>query len=58
MSEQQTNDSVLKGQDKAVYTRQQKGHSILIAILTAGYLGLGIVLIPYYCLSPNHYWHM
>jgi hypothetical protein len=46
---------VRKARDRAVYTRQQKGHS-----LTKHLLFGGIVLwIPaiYYHFSPNHYWH-
>ncbi len=41
-----------------VYTRQQKGHSILLAVFTGGYFGFGFPLIIYYILSPNHYWHL
>lgn len=47
----------VKQQGDKTYIRQQKGHSIIVAILTVGYFGIGLFLIPYYCLSPNHYWH-
>lgn len=44
-----------KARDKAVYTRQQKGHSLILH-LTLGALVLWIPAI-YYSISPNHYWH-
>lgn len=43
--------------DGANYTRVQKGHSIVIHILLCG-VGIGFITIPYYSLSPNHYWHL
>ena len=43
--------------DGANYTRVQKGHSIVIHILLCG-IGIGFITIPYYSLSPNHYWHL
>lgn len=46
----------LKGRDKAVYTRQQKGHSLILNLLLIGPLTLFITTI-YYSVSPNHYWH-
>lgn len=46
---------VKQGRDKAVYTRQQKGHSLTLWILFGGLL-LWIPAI-YYSVSPNHYWH-
>lgn len=46
----------LKGRDKAVYTRQQKGHSLTLHILLA-FLVIGLFTIPYISLSKNHYWH-
>lgn len=45
----------LKGRDKAVYTRQQKGHSLTKHLLF-GWLLLWIPTI-YYSVSKNHYWH-
>lgn len=55
MSEQQPNNEVRQGRDKAVYTRQQKGHSLTKHLL----LGVFVLWIPtiYYSISPNHYWH-
>lgn len=46
----------LKGRDKAVYTRQQKGHSLVLHIFLA-FLLVGLFTIPYYSISKNHYWH-
>lgn len=39
-----------------VYTRQQKGHSIVLHLC----LGWVVLWIPtiYYAVSPNHYWHV
>lgn len=48
----------LNNTGNVIYTRQQKGHSILVAACTAGYFGIGFPLIIYYILSPNHYWHL
>lgn len=47
---------VKQARDKAQYTRQQKGHSLTLHILLA-FLIVGLFTIPYYSLSPNHYWH-
>lgn len=38
------------------YVRQQKGHSILLHLCLCMVL-VGMFTIPYYTLSPNHYWH-
>ena len=38
------------------YTRIQKGHSLILHILLLC-VGIGFVTIPYYSISPNHYWH-
>lgn len=46
----------LKGRDKAVYTRQQKGHSLTLHIILF-FLVIGMFTIPYYSISKNHYWH-
>lgn len=45
----------LKGRDKAVYVRQQKGHSLTKWIL----FGWAVLYIPaiYYTFSKDHYWH-
>ncbi len=40
-----------------VYTRQQKGHSLLLHILLIGPFCLWINCI-YITASPNHYWHI
>lgn len=49
------NRAVRQARDGAQYTRQQKGHSILLHLL----LGAPILWINvfYISLSPNHYWH-
>ena len=49
-------DESRKARDKAVYTRQQKGHSLILNLLVIGPLTLWITTI-YYTASPNHYWH-
>lgn len=46
-----------KARDKAVYTRQQKGHSWILHWVVLGIFSLFIVPI-YYTVSPNHYWHL
>ena len=46
----------LRGNDKAVYVRQQKGHSLIAHILLL-FVGVGFFTIPYYSISKNHYWH-
>lgn len=43
--------------DGANYVRVQKGHSIVLHILLIFVL-VGVFTIPYYTLSPNHYWHL
>lgn len=47
----------LRGGDGAHYIRQQKGHSILLHILLL-FCGIGMITIPYYTVSKNHYWHI
>lgn len=46
---------VRQSRDKAVYTRQQKGHSLTMHLL----FGAVVLWIPaiYISCSPNHYWH-
>ncbi|MDR1432381.1 MAG: DUF2510 domain-containing protein [Propionibacteriaceae bacterium] len=45
------------GADRSAhYTRQQKGHSLILHICLC-FLGIGLITIPYYSISPNHYWH-
>lgn len=41
---------------KPVYNRQQKGHSLILHILLCCIV-VGFFTIPYYTISPNHYWH-
>lgn len=41
----------------AHYVREQKGHSIVKHALLCLFL-VGFFTIPYYTLSPNHYWHL
>jgi hypothetical protein len=45
----------LQGRDKAQYTRQQKGHSLILHLLFGGLL----LYIPtiYFAVSKNHYFH-
>lgn len=45
----------LKGRDKAVYTREQKGHSLILHLLFGG-LALYIPTV-YFAVSKNHYFH-
>lgn len=47
---------IRKARDKAQYVREQKGHSLTLHIFLA-FLVVGLFTIPYYSLSPNHYWH-
>lgn len=47
---------VMQARDRAQYTRQQTGHSILLHL----FFGVFLLWIPaiYYTVSPNHYWHL
>lgn len=38
------------------YVRQQKGHSLALHIALCLVM-VGFFTIPYYTISPNHYWH-
>lgn len=38
------------------YVRQQQGHSIILHIFLI-FVIIGMFTVPYYSLSPNHYWH-
>lgn len=49
-------EETLKGNDRAQYVRQQKGHSLILHIFLC-YFGVGLFTIPYYSISKNHYWH-
>jgi len=49
-------DNSRKARDKAIYTRQQKGHSLVLFLLI-DFITLYTRTI-YYTLSPNHYWHV
>ena len=40
-----------------VYTREQKGHSLLLHLFVIGPITLYALTI-YYAISPNHYFHM
>lgn len=42
---------------EVVYNRQQKGHSLTLHILLIFVL-VGMITVPYYSVSPNHYWHI
>lgn len=50
------NNDKLQGRDKAIYVRNQKGHSLILHIFLCA-VGIGIFTIPYYTISKNHYWH-
>ena len=41
----------------AQYTREQKGHSVLFAILIC-LIGFGIPFVIYWAVSPNHFFHL
>lgn len=49
-------NQVRQSRDRAQYTRQQKGHSLILNLLIIGPLTLWITTI-YISVSPNHYWH-
>ena len=49
-------DGSLKGGDGASYVRQQKGHSLVLHLFLCCF-GIGLITIPYYTISKNHYWH-
>lgn len=55
MSESENKPS-LKGNDGAHYVRQQKGHSVVLAILF-GWITLYILPV-YWTISKDHYWHL
>jgi hypothetical protein len=48
----------LNVQREVIYTRQQRGHSViawtLVSIITGG---IGLIWVIYYSVSPNHFWH-
>ena len=46
-----------EARDGTNYVRQQQGHSIIKHILLI-FVGVGMFTIPYYSISPNHYWHL
>lgn len=48
--------NVKQSRDKAQYTRQQKGHSVLKHWVLWGW-ATAFILPIYYSVSPNHYWH-
>lgn len=47
--------NVRQARDRAQYTRQQQGHSLMKHLLF-GWM-LGYVPTIYYAISPNHYFH-
>lgn len=55
-NKKQKKDDNLRGRDKAMYVRQQKGHSLILHILLLC-IGVGFFTIPYYSISKNHFWH-
>jgi len=48
---------VKQSRDRAQYTRQQKGHSLVLHWFVLGIFSVFIVPI-YYSVSPNHFWHI
>lgn len=46
-----------KGKDGVQIVRQQKGHSLLLHIFLM-LIGVGLITVPYYSISKNHYWHL
>lgn len=49
-------ESNLKGKDGAQYTRIQKGHSAILAILFGGFT---LYILPiYWLVSKEHYYHL
>jgi hypothetical protein len=46
-----------KARDKAVYTRQQTGHSLTLWIILSVLLFIPVFWLIYFSVSPNHYWH-
>lgn len=58
--DQEQNNSMVRDWQKVKsspnYVRQQKGHSVVKHILLC-FIGVGFITIPYYSISPNHYWH-
>ena len=58
MDEQQSNkeqQNIYKDKPRN-YVRQQTGHSLIKHILLC-FVMVGFITIPYYSISPNHYWH-
>ena len=59
MNKNINNINVNVGSNTPQYVRQQKGHSVLIwliiSIITAG---IGFIVMLYYTISKNHFWHL
>lgn len=59
MAKNTNNINVNVRQSSPLYVRQQKGHSVLIwlliSIVTAG---LGLIVMLYFTISKNHFWHL
>jgi hypothetical protein len=59
MSKNINNINVNVNSSAPQYVRQQKGHSVLIwlliSIITAG---IGFIVMIYYTVSKNHFWHL
>ena len=42
-----------------IYIRQQKGHSVLLWLfLSVISAGLGLIVMLYFTISKNHFWHL
>lgn len=51
-----TGQKTKQAKDGVQYVRHQKGHSLILHIILIPFV-IGMITIPYYTLSPNHYWH-
>ena len=59
MAKNINNINVNVGQTAPIYVRKQKGHSVLIWLLiSAATAGLGLIVMLYYTISKNHFWHL
>ena len=45
------------GTQQPTYVRAQQGHSIIKHLMLCMCV-VGLITIPYYTISPNHYWHL
>jgi hypothetical protein len=40
-----------------MYTRPQRGHSLILWVVLSVFLFIPVIGLIYYSVSPNHYWH-